>query len=127
MPTVPSNNVSRWRVDVQHHPGVPAIPSSGRPVSASLASGNTLSTFQFDKGDHAVQNEREREFWQRVWPVVRSFVYIGAALTDPGFQFDPNNELQLSREPRVAITLISWLWICLLRGTTIRWRLGIGA
>ncbi len=86
MPTVPSNIVSPagWTFSI--------IPGAGYSIqwttgSASLASGNTLSTFQFDSATTPAQMSGDASFAAGV-PVVRSFVYIGAALTDPGFQLD---------------------------------------
>ncbi len=55
--------------------------------SASLSSGHTLTTFRFDSSLTPTQMSGNSPFAAGV-PVVRSFVYIGAPETDPGFQLD---------------------------------------
>jgi Bacterial Ig-like domain len=86
MATPPSNIVSPsgWTPDIVRGAGYSIQWTTS---SASLAAGNTLSTFQFDSATTPAQMSGNSIFATGV-PVVRSFIYIGAPLTDPGFQLD---------------------------------------
>ena len=85
MPTSPSNIVSPtgWTPHVMAGGG---FSIQWTTTSASLSSGNTLTTFQFDSSTTPTQMMSNATFPGGV-PVARSFVYIGAPETDPGFQF----------------------------------------
>ena len=86
MPTSPTNIVSPagWTPNVFSGGG---FSLQWTTTSASLSSGNTLSTFQFDSATTPTQMSGNVTF-PTVTPVLRSFVYIGAPQTDPGFSFD---------------------------------------